>query len=67
MKKQTIYFLTQRLIGLALIGLSVLLICIGVGEPLILTVPLGLTALFSKEKVYVDDTHFFEETKDERL
>ena len=57
------YFLVQKALGLALIGLSFLALKIGVVEPLIIAAPMGVILLFSKKACMCP----LEETKDEEL
>lgn len=66
-KRRRLYFLKQKVVGVFLLVLTVFMVKILDGDATIalLTVPLGLTLIFSKEKWWMDN-YYFETERDER-
>lgn len=61
MSKRNLYFVKQRLIGLLLLMVTVFVVHATDGDATIalITVPMGLTLMFTK-RAYIVDDYFFE-------
>ena len=61
-KKRHAYFVKQKLLGLCMVVISILIACIVKGESVcvpIVFVPMGLMFIFSKD-MYIQDDYYWE-------
>lgn len=65
-KRRRLYFLKQKVIGIFILVLTILAVKLLDGDATfaLLTVPLVLVLIFSKEKLWMDDYCFEEEVND---
>lgn len=68
-KRRRLYFLKQKVVGVFLLILTIFAIRLLDGDTTIalLTVPLGLTLIFSKEKWWMDNYYFETERNERRM